>query len=1026
VRPSLDFQAGKLLLDGGSDVISQLLLGAITPQVPLSRFSRLVEFSKALTYSLAASVREDDESFPCYFFNPAHNFLSIASSPKQEFLLAQISPHDIPRLIDLLSSDLDDFSNSLYLKSLQESRYVFWGAPAPDPLTGGTALRVTALAFDGKQLFGVFVSSVAFEVLHKWLRQSRYGGNFMVIDHSGELILSSWDRKVIDEKLTNEVLKSAIWKEQLNSSDYVYRDGMFSFSEPLGNTGWVFAYVHSWKTIWAARGKILMLYFFGASLLLSLLWGIIYLYLEKKLKPLLKRSQGIFESEQLNRSIVATAPSGLCLISENTGQVVLQNSLMHVYDNDDDSLSKRLLHLRFCQRKDSIAAGKKLEPHTVCELIVLNSANEKKFLLVHLVEFFYLDEEHVLCCCMDITERKNLENNLIEERGAAEKESYIQSNFLAMMSHEIRTPLNGILGNLELLSYSPLSRLQHDRLATVTNASRGLLEIINDALDLSKIESGKMQLEKISYDLVDLVEQVISIFLVVADKKSLDLYYRVASNFPRWQIGDPTRMRQIVMNLLSNAIKFTAQGQVRITLGIERHPSEEKYQMVLRVADTGIGISQERHQKLFSPFEQGDVSFARQYGGTGLGLSLCCKLSERMGGSISLKSREGEGAEFTVSLPLVFSDIGFPLVEPILPGVVGVLCDDMNWRLHLIDHLQDWGLTVRFLKSPEDWRCTDRPVILFGDQRTWSVTGEQWLLSRNVRIVDGRESGPRQPLMQAGRVLISCYSLDALRRSLLMVQNLASSSEVIPINFDIVESQDCPDSSQSIRVLAVEDHTVSRELIGDQLRLLGYFVSLASDAGDALQLYCSGNYDVVLTDLSMPKTNGCMLAKMLREQGSAVPIIAITAGCSPDEHRLCREAGISDVLIKPMSLREIDCVVRRYLKCASNALSKMEIDKNKTPSLKQIRALRMSSDVLLQEICDAFIAQCRTHVLERLHTLKGAFAMQRQFQVVDACRDLEDICEKKMPMDFLDRMKELQILLHGIIDEMERCLDTFD
>jgi len=1018
-RPVDDFREGRLLMQASPNVVSQLLLADVTPKRPPQDFSRFLTFSETRAHAVTASAHERGELFAGYFFNPAHTFLSISASPTTRALLERVPSNGVPHLIELLAPDIGDLTDPVYLAQLRASRRVFWQLPMADPLTGETVLQVAAPAFDGGQPFAIFVGNISLDVLNKWLRKSSYGGNFLIIDQAGSLILSSWEGKIVDPELKKNVLNSGGWREDLESSAYLYRDGMFIFSGSLADTGWVFAYAHSWRTILAARGTFVMVYVTGALLLLALLWTLIYFYLRKILNPLLRRSQRIFDSEKLNRTIIATAPHGLCLISVNNGKVLLHNEVMKLYDNVDEPLSRHFLRLG--QNNHVVEIGElatdQIKTH---ELTVTTAESEKRHLLVNLVPTHYLNEAYLLCSFSDITERKQLERSLRDAHAAAEAANQAKSSFLATMSHEIRTPLNGILGNLELLAYSSLTALQQDRLQTITNSSRTLLDIINDVLDFSKIESGQMQLERIQFDVIDQVEQSLSIFLPMADDKELDLYYYVGPQLPRYHIGDPTRVRQIVVNLLSNAIKFTARGKICVALDVEWEAGGSPAVMVLHVKDTGVGIPEARRKEIFRPFKQGDVSVARTYGGTGLGLSLCQQLTQLMGGVIDMESQPGHGTIFTVKLPLCAADDREPKVIDQLHGEIGVLCDSLEWHAHLAGQLHAWGATVKFLGCPEEWDKEGGLLLLFGGRRSWSVSSEEMAISRNIRLIDGRENGPRFPVLQNNRILVSCYSVDGLQRALQMagddavpsVKGETKATELFQSVAPAVEFK-------AVRVLAVEDHPVNRELIGDQLRLLGYVVSLASSAGEALQIYSQGEYDIVLTDLFMQPIDGYLLARMLRQQGAKVPIIAVTASVSREDRLRCIEAGIDDVLLKPMSLREIDLIMRRYLIfLRANIFSASLPQKKMILSKRLLQELRDTSEAALIDIRTAGLFNHHDVVLQHLHSMKGAFAMQQQVNVVNACAKLEVECELKIPDDFLARLENLQTLVREVLKQM--------
>lgn len=1000
------FGTGRMTIQSSHDVVPQLLLGAVTPGSSVNKFARLLAFSEAQSYAITASARERGESFCGFFFDPEHTFISIAAPPKHGGL-DHLTSQEIPALIARLAPDMGNLSDSDYLAMLHRTRRVFWLPPAPDKLTGETSVQVAAPGFEGDKPFAIFVSSLSLDVFTKWLKKYHYAGNFMIIDQNGKLILNAWDQEPADPGLTEKVLSSGSWRENLDSPDYVRHGGVFTFSERLSDTGWVFTYAYSWRTILAARGNFAMAYLAGTLFLLGLLWTLIWFCQKEVLAPLLLRSQRVFDSEKLNRAIITTAPNGLCLISEISGKTLMQNDVMRAYDCGDTALSGRFLQIAQQARVAEPDSG----AFVAAQDLTVTSGDENRHLLVNLVRTRYQGESMLLCSFSDITERKQLERNLREARAASETANQAKSAFLATMSHEIRTPLNGILGNLELLAHTSLTELQQDRLRTISSSSRTLLEIINDILDFSKIESGQMSLEEIDFDAFDLLEQTISIFVPMAVGKGLNLFYRIEPTLPRLQVGDPTRLRQIIVNLLSNAIKFTGHGKVGIEMKSEGGESGDEAAMILRVMDTGTGISAEHRKELFRPFQQGDASIARRYGGTGLGLALCKRLVQLMGGSIDVESAEGQGSVFTVRLPLRAAQVA-PTVTP--GGVIGVLCESAEWRSQLLPQLKSWGMEVKQITSPVAWTRGSGPLLLFGAPRSWPVKDEE-RIARNVQIIDAQENGPRQPVVQGKRILVSCYSTQGLQRALYLAAN--------PLRVDAAIDQlaTCPlpvsdfYRIKALRVLVVEDHPVNLSLIGDQLRVLGYDASLASSVGDGLQLFNQHDFDIVLTDLSMQGIDGYMFARMLRGQGARLPIVAITAHASQEDRQHCRDAGIDGVLLKPMSLHEIDETMRRHLKSQRPAALNLPAEGKPVLSEKLIFILRESSETSLEKMREAGTAKRHQTVLEHLHSIKGAFAMQHQERVVAACKALERDCETDIPDNFLHRLEQLDGVIHEVL-----------
>jgi len=559
------------------------------------------------------------------------------------------------------------------------------------------------------------------------------------------------------------------------------------------------------------------------------------------------------------------------------------------------------------------------------------------------------------------------------------------------------------------------------------------LDIINEVLDFSKIESEQMQLEHIHFDMVDLIEQIMSIFAPLAGDKGLGWYYRIAPQLPRCYLGDPTRVRQIVVNLVNNAMKFTARGKVHLDLDAVPATDTEEAALILRVVDTGRGISEERRQQLFQPFEQGDASIARKYGGSGLGLALCSRLTHLMNGAIDVESVPGQGTVFTVRLPLQTAlqpDAFVPGMMSGEEGEIGVLCASPEWRSHLFGQLQAWGVKSRQLERVQDWHGKSGTLMLFGARRNGDAEDEEALMADGRRIIDCREDGPRSPVFQGNRILVSCYSMAGLQRALLLAQESPAagdgnaglwpaSSTVMAVGGQMTVEQ------ETVRVLVVEDHPVNRELIGDQLHLLGYSACLAANAGEALRMYTDGEFDIVLTDLSMQNVDGYMLTRMLRAQGARLPIVALTAYASPEDQQRCREAGMDDVLLKPISLRAIDRLMRRYLKLmhrrsASSipADAKQHPQPQKALSPRLLQVLRDSTEASMAQMHAASGTRRHEVVLAQLHAIKGAFAMQQQALVVSACAELERDCRQVIPANFMTRLDTLQSLISQALQDI--------
>ncbi|WP_180862909.1 hybrid sensor histidine kinase/response regulator [Cupriavidus pauculus] len=1025
-RRTDDFKQGLLLSRRDPALVEQLVLGVVSPTQPADRFARYLAFSERLAYTMTANAREYGMPFAGYFINPQHSFVSMAwpQSGWAQSGLPSTAPAragDIVAVMRRLSVDMQGLHRRAAEARSRGDRPIVWDGPFDDLLSGQRAVKLVAPAFDRGQMFGIFVSSVPVAQIAGWLHAGSHDGSFMVFDASGGLLGSAAGRHGVDAGLPTRVWMSGVWKERLESSDYVFRDGVFSISESLPNTDWSVVYAFSWKTILLARAGFLASHIAGAALLLALLWILIFAYLRNVMNPLLLRSQEVFDREALNRTIVDAAPSGLCLISKESGQVLLGNRALAVYACKDRPIERKLLDLgggASCERQSD--AGRVGQAQ---ELTVTTVTGEVRHLLVNAVHTRFLSEAALLCSVTDITEHKQLEESLVQARRTAEMASRATSTFLATMSHEIRTPLNGMLGNLELLGHSSLDALQRDRLATIDRSSRVLLELVGDILDYSKIAAGQLQLERVRFDLIELLEETLSMLLPAAREKALKVDYEIGRHVARHYIGDPVRVRQILANLLSNAVKFTEAGHVMVGLRVDSpHPSGLPV-VVLNVSDTGIGIPASLQTKLFHPFEQGDPSMTRRYGGTGLGLALCHRLCQAMGGSIELESQPDHGTSIVVSLPLDVAGDG-ELVER-LPSIdIGIACEDPLWRAHLQGHINSWGPICRALPAMQAAHAHG-PALMVIDRGSLNISEAESSPEHPTSRILLLDNGPREPLVQGGDILVSRYALAGLYQAIRLAQASTTQLEAPDVSRapDIpaaLRRFDAPSNPEDIRVLVVEDHPVNRVLLGNQLEMLGVTPVLAADAREALQYFAQGAFDVMLTDLSMPDIDGYMLAKMLRAQGATLPIIAVTAHASREHTAQCKDVGIDDVLVKPVALQLLARAIERCTGGQSKALRRRPTSDGQDTSGRVLPLLKATTEASLSKLRSSSLPRDLERVLSELHSIKGAFAMQGQEDVVRACQDLENACRARTMVGFDQRIAALQSLVANAMERLRQ------
>ncbi|MEX6665965.1 ATP-binding protein [Pseudomonas sp. W2-17] len=485
-------------------------------------------------------------------------------------------------------------------------------------------------------------------------------------------------------------------------------------------------------------------------------------------------------------------------------------------------------------------------------------------------------------------------------RSTALDMAHARSAFLAHMSHEIRTPLNGLLGMLALSLDGPLSAEQRQQLSIAHDSGKVLVELLNDILDLSKFDAGQVELERIPFDLAALIEDTASLLSQNA-APNVELTCLIDPRFPASVLGDPTRVRQIVSNLLSNALKFTRAGRVDVRL------SQHGDHVRIEVCDTGIGIAQDAQAKIFQPFTQAEAAITRQYGGTGLGLTLTHNLTDAMNGQLSIESAVGVGSRFRVDLPLPTHT---PALQwPLLKGKVLVASDADSGLLEMLSRLlPEWGVTCQHLAdsaTPDadaHLLITDCPECLVTIREACTVP--VLLVTAYGNFMPGEQVAALAPLQQQARPL----SRNVLHQSLARILDADGQA-------GISHELGHPSPTHRARILLVEDNPVNQLVAKGMLGKLGCDVVVSSNGAEALQQLEQDHFDLVLMDCNMPVMNGYDATRRIRESGrwSDLPIIALTANAMPEEREHCKAAGMSDYLAKPFRREELMALLDQWI-----------------------------------------------------------------------------------------------------------------
>jgi signal transduction histidine kinase/CheY-like chemotaxis protein/HPt (histidine-containing phosphotransfer) domain-containing protein/HAMP domain-containing protein len=513
---------------------------------------------------------------------------------------------------------------------------------------------------------------------------------------------------------------------------------------------------------------------------------------------------------------------------------------------------------------------------------------------------------------------------------AAEAANRAKSAFLANMSHEIRTPMNAVIGMTSLLLDTPLSTSQREFVETIRTSGDALLTIINDILDFSKIESGKLDLEQHPFELRECLESALDLLAPRATEHGLDLAYEIADDVPQMLVGDVTRLRQILVNLLSNAVKFTSAGEVVVTITAERAP-DQRYMVHIAVRDTGIGIPPDRMDRLFRTFSQADSSTTRQYGGTGLGLVICKRLSELMGGTVWAESTPGKGSTFHVTIhvgtapsqPRVYLRGAAPQLE----GKRLLIVDDNATNRRILTlQAQRWGLVVHAAASGADalaYLERGEPVQLaILDMQMPGMDGVQ--LATAIRAHPAGQKLPMILLTSLGKraedlavgLFVACLAKPT--KGAQLYDALISSVGGIAAHPVKREARATAEQHMAevfpLRILLAEDNAVNQKVALLILGRLGYRAEVASNGLEVLEALACQPYDVVFMDVQMPELDGLETTRRIcTERGPAVRpwIIAMTANAMQGDREACLAAGMNDYLTKPIVIDDLISALQR-------------------------------------------------------------------------------------------------------------------
>ncbi|EJL88734.1 signal transduction histidine kinase [Herbaspirillum sp. CF444] len=891
-------------------VVPFSIVGNLTPTRDRAYLSSLLQLLRQASALPIFNPAEPGVTLNGYLYTSDHSFLAISPplASEEARIVGQQGSHTF---IGNMGLQVDaafarEFARAADAQGSVGHKVIWWSPSGNAPIARDaiTGLAVQIPLTNSHVATAVF--SVPGKQFHQFFMSNESVPGLFVLDagNNGRL-LSDWHFPFDNTVLGHVRDKSGQAARDGNHITYFRVGSYFFITQNIDAPGWTVVYSFTWRDIIDGLHGDFTIGAFWGLFALFFVWAATLYFDKFVISPLQKKALALIETRQFSQTIIDTLPVGIAVYAFGTGQVVLQNSVA------SQMLEHSLIpHSEFYAQivRECNLLGQHSESdldHSMIEAEIRLRDGGASYLGSVWARTRFAGQDVVLLGMIDMNMHKAHEALVLEAKTMADKANQAKSMFLAQVSHEIRTPLHGAIGHMELLARDDLKDQQRQRVELIRHAFDMLMSLVNDILDVTKIEATSIELNSTLVNVNDLLEECAQLFAPLALNKGLQFYCLPSPAFEEPLLGDRQRLMQILQNLVGNAVKFTSHGA--ITLAVTRMTSEDLAGVVrFEVTDTGIGVSLAARQRIFESLEQADETISSRFGGTGLGLSLCRRLAELMGGRITLTSKEGEGSVFGAEIPLA-STAYQPAAQtrPLSNRVIALHCRVAVLREMLCSYLQHWGAEVQV--APCEGHVDIELVAQDCDEKR---------LDSDTKVVSIRADVVRHGTTHGGSGQVSAFD----RKSWILALADSGSADLPAIRTEVP----VPNGRGDLDILVAEDDHVNLTLIEHQLEALGYrSVRLTRDGAEALEQWQSKRPDILITDLGMPRLDGIALATEIRKQDARAVIVAATAVSHSKSDDL-RLSIFNEVIYKPISINTLQRILEGLWPVSSE--SKFESD----------------------------------------------------------------------------------------------------